>query len=208
MDATDKILPLKRIEALTDGIFAIAMTILVLNIDIPDKEMVDRIGLLKALMSHANQFYSYFLSFWLLGIFWIIQHRQMNMLKKTNQTHIWINIIMLMFICLIPFSSSLQPDYGFETTAAAVFSLNMLIIGFINLLNWTYATKNNRLVIPDFQDKRRQRGIRNVCIFILICIVALAASFIIPDYSGLTYLLIPVIKGFDKKRVAKNSNPS
>ncbi len=201
MKSTDSTLPLKRIEALSDGIFAIAMTILVLNIDIPDKEVADRIGLFNALIKNANQFYSYFLSFWLLGIFWIIQHRQMNMMEKTNQTHIWINITMLMFICLIPFSSSLQSDYGFETTSAAIFSLNMLIIGLLNLLNWSYATKNNRLVIPDFQDERRVRGIRNACIFILICIVAVAVSFIVPDYSGLTYLLIPVIKAVDKKRV-------
>ncbi len=78
-----------RIAALSDGIFAIAMTILVLNINIPDKELVKQIGLLNALLANVQEFYTYFLSFFLLGVFWGIQHKQMNVIEKTDSTYIW-----------------------------------------------------------------------------------------------------------------------
>ena len=100
-----------RIAALSDGIFAIAMTILVLNISIPEKEIVMQIGLYKALLAQSQEFFVFFLSFFLLGIFWSIQHKHINVVNKTDSTHIWLNIVLLMFICLIPFSASLTSTY-------------------------------------------------------------------------------------------------
>ena len=98
---------INRIAALSDGIFAIAMTILVLNISIPDKETVNQIGLFNALLNQGVEFYTFLLSFVLLGIFWGIQHKQMNIIQKTDSTFIWLNILLLMFICLI-FSVKLE----------------------------------------------------------------------------------------------------
>lgn len=191
-------LTIKRLEALSDGIFAIAMTILVLNIGIPDKETVKQIGLHNALWEQSQEFYSYFLSFFLLGIFWIIQHRQMNMLIKTNHTHVWITIWLLMFICLIPFSASLQSDYGSHRIASIIFCSNMLVVGLIILQSWLYSTKNNRLIPKDYDKNKIKIGTRNILIFISISIAAIIVSFFTPSYSGLTFLLIPVLKSFNK----------
>jgi uncharacterized membrane protein len=111
MNSDKKFFSPNRIASLSDGIFAIAMTILVLNITIPDKELVANIGLLAALVEQLQEFYTYFISFFLLSIFWRIQIKQMSVIEKTNSTSIWLNIQMLMFICLIPFSASLMSTY-------------------------------------------------------------------------------------------------
>ncbi|MFC2107128.1 TMEM175 family protein [Bacteroidota bacterium] len=191
-------LSIKRLEALSDGIFAIAMTILVLNISIPDKETVKQIGLHNALWEQGQEFYSYFLSFFLLSIFWIIQHKQMNLLIKTNHTHVWITIWLLMFICLIPFSASMLSDYGNNRIASTIFCGNMLIVGLIFLQSWLYSIKNNRLIPKDYDRGKIKKGTRNILIFISISATAVLVSVVAPSYSGMTFLLIPVLKSFNR----------
>jgi uncharacterized membrane protein len=198
MNTSETTLPLKRIAALSDGIFAIAMTILVLNISIPDAALVKEIGLKNALLQQSQEFYSYFLSFFLLGIFWVIQHRQMNLLIKTNATHTWIVMWLLMFICLVPFSASLQSDYGNMPAAAVIFSGNMLIIGLIFLINWHYSTSNNRLIPEDYSNAMIRKGKRNILIFIMVSVAAVIAAIFIPSWSGMIFLLIPVLKRFNR----------
>ena len=186
--------PINRIEALSDDIFAIAMTILVLNISIPEKETVMRIGLHQALLLQINEFIIYFLSFFLLGIFWMIQRKQMSNLIQTDYKHMWMTIFMLMYICLVPFSASLQSTYATDWLAALIFSSNMLIIGILFLLNWHYATKDHRLVSADISRNDILLGKANTWSFIFVSLVAMVAAFIIPAYSGLFFLLIPVSK--------------
>ena len=197
-----------RIEALSDGIFAIAMTILILNISVPDAELVKKIGLLKAILNHAIEFYTYFLSFLLLGIFWIILHRQMSVFIKTDQNHMWLTIFLLMFICLVPFSASLQSDYNKESVAALIFSSNMFIIGLLFLTIWHYATKNHRLVSADFSKDEIISGRVNVMSFVFISILAMGAAFIIPSYSGMFFILIPLVKFVTRKIVKIKSQRS
>ncbi|NQV01511.1 MAG: DUF1211 domain-containing protein [Bacteroidia bacterium] len=194
MTIRKKTLPINRIEALSDGIFAIAMTILVLNISIPEKETVKQIGLHQALLRQVNEFIIYFLSFFLLGIFWMIQRKQMSNLIQTDNKHMWMTIFMLMFICLVPFSASLQSTYANDWMAALIFSSNMLIIGILFLLNWHYATTNHRLVSKDISREDILLGKANTWSFILVSIVAMVAALVIPEYSGLLFLLIPISK--------------
>lgn len=187
-------LPLNRIEALSDGIFAIAMTILVLNISLPEKEAVQSLGLHRVLFNQLNEFITYFMSFFLLGVFWMIQRKQMSHLVATDQNHMWLNIIMMMFICLVPFSASLESAYTSDWVAAFTFSANMLIVALLFLFMWHYATSKNRLVSPEFSREDAVNGERITWIFIVVSTISMGASFLIPEYSGLFFLLIPVLK--------------
>ena len=187
---------INRIAALSDGIFAIAMTILVLNISIPDKETVNQIGLFNALLNQAVEFYTYLLSFILLGIFWGIQHKQMNIIQKADSTYIWLNILLLMFICLIPFSASLESVFSGNPVSAFFFNINMLVVGIFFIINLLYATTNNRLIPEDYSKESIVKGKKNTLIFIVVSIIALVLGMFSPEYSGVAYLLIPVLKAF------------
>ncbi|MEI9809384.1 MAG: TMEM175 family protein [Bacteroidota bacterium] len=91
----------KRIEALSDGVFAIAFTLLVLEIKVPAAEHVTtETGLLKSLIPMMPKFLSYFLSFMTMGIFWTGQGVQLNYIEKYDRNLNWMTLFFLLVISL------------------------------------------------------------------------------------------------------------
>ncbi len=122
-----------RVRSLTDGVYAIAMTILVLNFSVP--QVPKRVGpLLAALAKMWPEFAHYGLSFVLLGIFWTIHHRQFQFIKRTDSRLLWINLFVLMFIVLIPFSTSVTSEYRGVWPGPVLFDLNILLVGVLKLV--------------------------------------------------------------------------
>ncbi len=184
-----------RIENLADGIFSIAMTLLVLNLALPEVEtgLTLTTELHTLLFGQTHKFFNYALSFILLAIFWIIQHQQFHFIKRTDHTHLWINIFSLMFVALVPFSTSLTGDYPNETVAKLFFDLNLFILGSLNVLNWTYATKDYRLVDRSLDPRRIAVGNRRDAVIPVVALLAMVLSLIIPKWSSCVYLLIPIM---------------
>ena len=184
-----------RIENLADGIFSIAMTLLVLNLALPEvgTGLTLTTELHTLLFGQTHKFFNYALSFILLAIFWIIQHQQFHFIKRTDHTHLWINIFSLMFVALVPFSTSLTGDYPNETVAKLFFDLNLFILGSLNVLNWTYATKDYRLVDRSLDPRRIAVGNRRDAVIPVVALLAMVLSLIIPKWSSCVYLLIPIM---------------
>lgn len=111
----------------------------------------------------------------------------------------WLTVLLLMFICLVPFSASIFSDYSEENVAAFIFCSNMFIIGLFFLGIWHYATKDHRLVAADFSRDEIFNGRRNVLAFVFVAILAMGAALIIPAYSGMVFMLIPLLKPFARK---------
>jgi uncharacterized membrane protein len=180
-----------RIETLVDGIFAIAMTILVLNLNIPDiNGPLTSVAFQNAVYSIWPDVLSFVLSFVLLGVFWNIHHRTFHQIEKVDKVLLWINMIWLLFIVLVPFSNTLTGgQYGQFPLAHLIFNLNMLgIAGFISL-NWFYASKKG--FIHERVDSVRINIYKWVYVsFILITLLAIVLSFIIPHWSSMAYILI------------------
>jgi len=102
----------RRIETLVDGVFAIAMTLLVLGIAVPSITNPTEASLYQALLDLLPNFYSYFISFVLLAVFWRINHVQFNRIKRADDTLLWIIVIWLLFVALVPFSAFFVGEYG------------------------------------------------------------------------------------------------
>jgi len=184
----------KRIEALTDGIFAIAMTLLVLNIELPPlNQGMTVMGLHQLLFSQWYIFYNYALSFILLAVFWVIHHVQFHSIQRTDRVHLWINIVILLFIALVPFSTSLVGDFRGDSIAELFFNANLFIITLLFLLNWIYSTQNHRLVDKEMPEQHIKLGIKKSLVFPLAALFAMVLSFAAPGASGRVYLLIPFI---------------
>ncbi len=108
----------KHLETLVDGIFTIAMTLLVLSLSLPQLPYpATNAAILSSFSSMSQQFFTYALSFILLAIFWGINHSQFYLIKKSNQTLLWINILWLMFVALVPFSTNLVGHYGLPSSS-------------------------------------------------------------------------------------------
>jgi uncharacterized membrane protein len=186
----------KRIEALADGIFAIAMTLLVLNLNLPQVVNRGPENLLKMLSGQIYDFLDYALSFMLLAVFWIIHHQQFHYIQRTDTRHLWINIFILMFVALVPFSTSIVGDYGVNIVADIFFEANILILGFLFLINWIYATTNHRLTRHDLEEHVIVSSIRRVSVIPIVALVTMIASLFSPLWSLGLFLLIPIIQLF------------
>lgn len=183
----------KRIETLVDGIFAIAMTLLVLSIDVPQlPDSVSNAVMQQALLDMLPHFYIYGLSFVLLATFWRINHQQFYRIKRADVTLLWINVIWLMFVALVPFSASLVVDYGHLQSSEVFFHINMLLIGMFLYFNWYYVTSKNYAegLTPDKIISTRKINL----LLPIVSLIAIGVTFITPSWSGATYLLIPIVK--------------
>jgi uncharacterized membrane protein len=183
----------RRIEALTDGIFAFAMTLLVLTLTLPDATQT-KLSLSQLLVGQWPKFFNYALSFVLLAIFWVIHHEQFHVIRRTDRRHVWINIGILMFVALMPFSTDVAGDYSHQKIAELLFSSNLMILGLLFLLNWVYACGNHRLVDSDLGKETIARGIRRNCITPGVAAISMVISLFIPGWGLTVYLLIPIIQ--------------
>jgi len=183
-----------RIEALTDGVFAIAMTILVLSfeIDVP-KDGPNIEALNDVLFNLFPEFLHYVESFFLLSAFWIAHHQHFNFIHKSDRGLLYINIVALLFICLIPFTTSLVGDYGDFLPAVLIFEGNMLIVGMIFFYHWEYASRNNRLIDKELDPIIVKINRQNSLVIPVISVAAILLSFIHPRWGTTVYLSLPIL---------------
>jgi len=127
------LLPKNRLETLADGIFAISMTLLVLSIEVPllPGNPTPKIITEYVLNTLIPQLFIYVLSFVLLAVFWVTHHI-FFIIKRTNTTLLWINILWLMSIAIVSFSTSMIGKYGQFVLSQLIFDINMFIIGILS----------------------------------------------------------------------------
>src|ERR1700743_843455 len=128
---------LGRLEALSDGVFAVAMTLLVLDLKTPVAAAIhDEPGLRAALLEQAPRLLTYLMSFVTLGIFWLGQQAQLNLLERSNRDVVWLHIGFLAVVCLIPFSTSLLAEFITYRTALLLYWANIFLLGVLLLAAW------------------------------------------------------------------------
>lgn len=184
------LVPTGRLEALSDGIFAIAMTILVVTIEIPVGPVSSYPLLMNTMGNVIPKFAVYFLSFLILAVFWIVHH-MFYVVKKADYTLIWINIFWLMFIGLVPLSTSLIAQFGHFQISQLIFDLNLLFIGFFYYLIWQYAVKHHLMAenITSYYNYVK----KTILLLPGVIIIAMIISFISPRWSMIFLYLIPVL---------------
>lgn len=184
----------KRIETLVDGIFAIAMTLLVLNLSIPQlTNPVQDATIYSFLVDLIPKLFTYALSFILLAIFWKINHSQFYYIKRVNTPLLWITIIWLLFVALVPFSTSLTGEYGNLQSAQIFFDLNLLGIGLLSALSWYYATEK-KFTVNEVTDEDIHRIRKRNLLLPAASLLAIGLTFISPSWSSLAYMSIPFIE--------------
>jgi uncharacterized membrane protein len=133
---------LERLAALSDGVFAVAMTLLVLDLHAPAAEAVhSEADLQSALLKLAPRLLAYLMSFLTLGIFWHGQQTQLNYLAEGNRNLAWIQLAFLFAITLLPFTTALLAEFITYRTALLLYWFNILLLGLVLLANWRYARR-------------------------------------------------------------------
>lgn len=144
---------LDRIAALSDGVFAIAMTLIVLEIRVPDPgPIVTEQDLWNALMTLGPRLLTYFLSFLTLGIFWSGQQTQLNIFATADRDLTWLQLAFLATVALMPFSTSLLAEFITFRLALLLYWANIFLLGLLLYIAWIYAARN-KLVSKDATER-------------------------------------------------------
>lgn len=185
---------MSRLEGLTDGIYAIAMTLLVLSLPLPELgHRSTESDISGHLAEYVHLFGTYALSFILLGNFWVVQQKIFRYIKSSSITHLWTNLGGLLVVCLIPFSSSLMGYHNHTVTANLVFHLNIFLISLFFLLQCRVLLVNPETIADGFDEFAIRRIIRINTILPLVSLAGAGIAFFFPSWSPLVYIAAPLL---------------
>jgi uncharacterized membrane protein len=188
-----------RLESLSDGIFAFAMTLLVITLTVPVIPKWEAPELLPTLISGMfSEFLIFAIAFFILSGYWLSHHRILRSIDYVNDRVIWVNILLLFFIVLIPFTTSISGDYDNVLEAVLLFHSNLLCASALLTLIWLYICEHYEELTTGEGHERGVRRMENagkvrVLVIPAITVLAILVSFIDPAKSMWCYLLIPVI---------------
>ena len=182
-----------RIEALTDGIFAIAMTLMVFDIKVPAVTQMNQLNLRHELIQLWPRFLAYVISFVMLGVYWVGHHNQYHYIRRTDRPFLWINIFFLMGVSLIPFSTGLLGQFPEDRTALGVYGLNLIMVGGFLYAHWSYATREHRLVQRQISSEVVRQAKYRIMIGPVASILAICASFVSTRLSLAIFAFIPLL---------------
>lgn len=152
-----------RLETFADGVIAIAITLLILEIAVPEVEGGD--SLLDALLRQWPSYAAYAVSFLTIGIIWVNHHHLFTVVERTDNTFLILNVVFLMTIAALPWPTALVAAHileeGARTTATAVYGLTMTAIAIMFNVVWRYAAGGNRLLAEGVDERALQKVSRS-----------------------------------------------
>jgi uncharacterized membrane protein len=171
----------ERIAALSDGVFAVAMTLLILDIRPPSITGHSETALLAALVALAPQFIAYFMSFTTLGIFWVGQQTQLNLLARSDRDLTWLHLGFLLTVMLMPFSTALLAHYITFRVALVVYWGNIVLLGLALYITWSYTRKTGLTidaVTPELDTAVRRRIVGAQSLYALAALLCIFNTWV------------------------------
>jgi len=141
-----------RIEAFSDGVFAIAITLLVLELKIPHESDVGEVALSTLLLRQWPAYVSFVISFAFIGIMWMNHHRLFNHIRRSDDTLLVLNLLLLLGVTVVPFSNAVLASYlgtRDQRFAALLYNGTYFVIAILFNILWRYSASNHRLLAKD-----------------------------------------------------------
>ena len=191
-----------RVEALTDGIFAIAMTLLVLELKVPElPKSVPSHELLRRLGEEGPVFLSFFFSFVYCGLLWLFHHLAMHFFRHMQVALVWLNLLFLMSIAVLPFSCALLGHFIHNRAALEIYFGNLFLAALLLLLQWLFARKR-KLINEDDPQAARAMGSR-LTAFPVALAAGMAATLYRPEAGFYAMAMVLVALRLWHKRQAR-----
>lgn len=209
----------ERLSALSDGVFAFAMTLLAVDLHTPVSAAIHGEGKLwEALAALGPQIVSYLMSFITLGIFWNGQEAQFRQFSRSNRHLTWIHLAFLFFVTLLPFSTRLLAEFIAYRTALLLYWANILLLGLVLYASWAYARCAGLLnedTTPAIDKAVRRRIAIAQALYAAgaaLCLVntwvSIAAIIAVQlNYADRADVSRPPVKGFGMRRQSHHAGP-
>ncbi len=195
-----------RLEAVTDGVFAIALTLLVLDIKVPISESIQtEKDIIHALGTLTPKFLSYFLSFITLGIFWTAHSAHYTFIEHSDRHLNWLCLFFLLFVSVLPFTTAFLSEHIEFRISIALYWLNIFFLGLTMFFHWVYAYNHHCLNLPENKRRMVDRAIRRRG-FVAQGLYAIGAVLcFMNNYVSITFIIcvqlyFAIGLGFGKRR--------
>ncbi|MES1023403.1 TMEM175 family protein [Gloeocapsa sp. BRSZ] len=185
------LMSLNRFEAFSDGVFAIAMTLLVIEIKLPDLSRTAPAAVIGEMWHIAPHLLSYMTSFLVIGVVWLNHHALFYLLKRVDRVVLTINLILLMCIAFIPYSTALIGNYGKLQPVVVFYGCSLTITGVVYNLLWFYIVRQYL-----WSHRQYRKFIFNASLWSLgyptLYAVATLSAWVNSGVSVTFYILIPL----------------
>lgn len=182
-----------RLVALSDGVFAVAITLLVLNLQVPQlAASVVSQELVSKLFELWPKLLVYVLSFVIVGIYWVAHHNSFHYIKRSDRTLLWLNLLLLLCIVFIPFPTALVGQYPEQQISIVIYGGTLVMTGLVLQLLWWYATSGYHLVDREIDPRLVQRATRRNLTAPLVYLLAIGVSFLSVQISLIFFILVPL----------------
>ena len=176
-----------RLEAFSDGVFAIVITLLILDIRFPDVAYSE---FKTSLVSLLPRILAYVMSFIIIGLYWVVHHTSMHAIKKTDRGFLWLNILLLLFVSFIPFPTSLLGRYPFQAWPIIIYGFTLIASNVVGYIMLVYVWYHPHLAIPDFSIKYMRQ---HTPVYIFVNGSYLGAILLAHSFPLLSYLIYIVV---------------
>jgi len=197
-----------RLEAFTDGVIAIAITLLALDLKLPPGAEGEALG--DALLHHWPSYLAYLVSFLVIGIMWVNHHAMFALIARVDRTLLFLNLLLLMVIAAIPFPTALLAEHltdGDSHIAAALYSGTMVAMSLCFIALWSYVRRTGALLHERVDRNAASATSRRFGVGILIYIGTVGLSFVSATVTLLAHLVIALYYCFDQLAMRGNDRP-
>lgn len=149
---------MERIAFFSDAVIAIAITLLALDIRLPDAPYADPAALRDALIGLWPKYFAYALSFLVVGSLWIGHNQKFRYIRRFDATLMWLNLLFLMVVGFVPFASSVLSAHA-NAVGYALYDGTMLVASLLAAATWAYASSGDRLIDPGVSAEARRRSL-------------------------------------------------
>lgn len=178
---------LERTMAFSDGVFAIAITLLILPLT--DAEIDgDRIG--ESLVALWPSVFTFALSFVIIGRFWILHHNLVDRLARADEKVLVLNLVYLACVVFLPFPTSVLGEHGAETASVLLYGVNLIAISLSSLALWWYAARHRSLLQPSVTAWEIRVRLARTVAPTLGMVPAVPLAFVAPPWAALSWLLV------------------
>ncbi len=185
---------LERLVFFSDAVFAIAITLLALEIRLPEMHHPTTRELAGALLELLPRFYSFAISFWIIAVYWLAHHRIFRYIRAYDRRLLVINLFFLMWIVLMPFSASLLGGYGSHQLALIFYFSHMILTSLSMALLWWYASRDRKLVHPGIDPVVIRYNNARILSLPLVFLLAIGISFFSTAAAGYFVLLLLFVR--------------
>jgi uncharacterized membrane protein len=182
----------ERLNAFSDGVIAIAITLLVLEIKVP--EQIPPGGLVGLLPDLLPKLAGHIVSFVVLGIYWVGHHNMFMHIKRHDRTLLWLNITFLLCIASMPFVAGLITHHGDELLAIASYGGLLVITGLVLDAIWWYASHQRRLVGPSIDPALVAFVHRKVLSGPLLYLIAIGIAFFSITLAKVAFAVVAILQ--------------